>query len=456
MNLNFIFSLNFYELILLISLFIFCTFQLYKSYLKKNWIDIFKPLNLFALLTLFYCVLGPIFSSSQPDGSISYRAINHREYYQTGLLAALISFISFQLGFDYKNNFLIKDYGLNKQKNNKDNKKDYLILYKWGELFFLFTMVIQVFFFGFGFFNKINFLGGFNINSNVSFYQGSFASYFTYTINFLITSILLMLISFFNGNKKNNRLIFYLLITVGIFITYGFRYRLFLLFMPIFLIYFFYKKTKPKIIFLSTLILSTILIFGTIQLTRSYGTGLSIDKLTNNTKNKESIFSSILKASFTDSNIFNTSAGMIYKTPSEYNYVGIAPLFNAISVPIPRRIWPNKPDGEYILKLYKLIYPNKLQEIGAASLGFAEYYISGGWILLISLNFFLGYLYKRIWIWFFCNFYDPLAQINYAIYLSYLYILYSRGYMLQILFLYITIFAPLIWFSYLWNKRFNS
>ena len=152
MNLNFILSLNFYELILLISLLIFCTFQLYKSYLKKNWIDIFKPLNLFALLTLFYCVLGPIISSSQPDGSISYRAINHREYYQTGLLAALISFISFQLGFDYKNNFLIKDYGLNKQKNNKDNKKDYLILYKWGELFFLFTMVIQVFFFGFGFF----------------------------------------------------------------------------------------------------------------------------------------------------------------------------------------------------------------------------------------------------------------------------------------------------------------
>ena len=58
------------------------------------------------------------------------------------------------------------------------------------------------------------------------------------------------------------------------------------------------------------------------------------------------------------------------------------------------------------------------------------------------------------WIWFFYNFYDPLAQITYASHLSFLFIIYTRGYLLQIVFLYLTIFTPLILLSYFWNKKF--
>ena len=146
---------------------------------------------------------------------------------------------------------------------------------------------------------------------------------------------------------------------------------------------------------------------------------------------------------------------MISKTPSEYGYVGIAPLTNAILVVIPRQFLPNKPAGEYILDLYKKIYRFKQWEVGTASLGFAEYYISGGWIALLTLNFLLGYFYKRLWIWFLNNFNDPVAQINYAMYLSFLFIVYSRGYLLQICFLYLTLFVPLLICNYFWNKRLN-
>ena len=114
-------------------------------------------------------------------------------------------------------------------------------------------MACQFLIFGIGFINKINFLGGFNINSDFFIYQGSFIGYVAYSINFLIPSILLMLMSVLNGNKKIYRLIFYLVITTGIFLTYAFRYRLILLLISIFLIYFFYKKTKPKIIFYQVL-----------------------------------------------------------------------------------------------------------------------------------------------------------------------------------------------------------
>tara|TARA_B100000212_G_scaffold340008_1_gene319614 strand:- start:1598 stop:2971 length:1374 start_codon:yes stop_codon:yes gene_type:complete len=457
MILDFLFTLNTLETILLISLFLCCIYQLYKSYLHKNWYELFKPINIYALLTLFYCVVGPILSSGQGDGTIMYRAIDHREYYQIGLLASLISFLSFQLGFDYKNNFLIKDFGINKTYKKEVEKKTYLFLYKWGERLFILTMFAQFIVFGIGLINQIRFIGNFNFSQNFVIYKGGFTLVFVYTINFLVVSILLMFISILNGVKEKFKFVFYLSITISIFLTYSFRWRFFVLFFPLLLIYYFYKKTKPKIIYLLSTLLAILFFFGFVQITRTYGRGLSLETYERTTRNSDDSFiNKVIKASFFDSNVFNTSAGMLYHTPSKYNYIGFTPLTNTLLLPIPRKIWPNKPSGDYMQEIYKIIYPGKLWEVGSASLGFAEYYISGGWIALITLNFFLGYLYKRLWIWFFYNFYDPIVQINYALYLSFLFVIYSRGYFLQITFIYITLFLPIIWLTYIWNKRLSS
>ena len=457
MILDFLFTLNTIESVLLFSLFLCCSYQLYLSYLGKNWIDLFKPINFFALLTLFYCVIGPIFSSANANGTILYRAIDHRQYYQTGLLAALITFLSFKLGFDFKNIFLIKDFGLNKKHNKELDNRNYLTLFEWGEKIFLFSIICQFVVFGVGFLNKIRFIGSFQLSANSVLNEGGLQNAFVITINFFIVAIILMFISLLKGVKERSKFIFYFSIALSVFINYAFRYRIFMLIFPTILVYFFHKKTRPKIIFLVSAALSTFLFFGFLQFSRNYGSGISFEKAqTNLAKKQGSAINSILKASFFDSNVFNTSAGMIFKTPSEYYYVGIAPIINAISLPIPRKIWPSKPDGQYISKLHKLLYPGKMWEVGAASMGFAEYYISGGWLALISINFLLGYFYKRLWIWLFYNFYDPFVQISYTLYLSFLFIIYSRGYLLQIIYLYITFFAPLILISYLWNKRSNS
>ena len=455
---DFLLSLNYSEAFLLTSLFLCCVYVIYESYLNKNWFVLYKPITLYALLTLFYCVVGPIISSASGDGSIFYRAVDHREYYQTGLLAALISFFAFKFGFDYKNNFSISDYGINKENKYVLDKREYLTLFKWGERTFLFALICQFIIFGIGIINTFVFIGNLDIEVLNVFYQGAFKQFFAVTVNFFILAISIMFISLLNGVKEKTKFIFYLSICISTFINLAFRWRFFMLFFPLFLIYFFHKKAKPKIIFLTSIALSTFLFFGFIQLARTYGTGIDMNKYQNQ-KNflevQQSAFSLILKASFFDSNVFNTSAGMIYITPSENNFVGITPVLNAIAVPIPREIWPEKPTGKYVNEIYRKIYPGKYWEIGAASLGFAEYYISGGWIALVTLNFLLGYSYKRLWIWFFCNFYDPLAQITYATYFSFLFIIYSRGYLLQITFLYFTIFAPLLLISYFWNRKFN-
>ena len=458
MILDFLFTLNSLEAILLLSLFLCSSYPLYESYLNKNWVFLFNPINLFALLTLFYCVIGPIVSSANSDGSIFYRAIDHREYYQIGLLAALVSFLAFKLGFDYKNNFLIKDYGSNKKIDSLKDKKNYLILFKWGEKIVIFTLICQFIVFGVGFVNKIRFIGNFDINQVSVLYAGNFQNLFIFTINFLILAIPLMFIALLNGIKEKPKFIFYSTIAVSMFLNAGFRWRVFMLFFPIILIYFFYKKTKPKIISLISFILSALLILGFIQAARSYGYGLSINNF-EKSQGTSGIFTrssinKIFKASFFDSNIFNSSAGIIHVSYTESNYTGFAAVINALATPIPRKLWPGKPSGEYITKLYKKVYTGYLWEVGSASFGFAEYFISGGWIALIALNFLLGYLYKRLWIWFFYNFYDPLAQITYASNLGFLFIIYTRGYLLQLVFLYLTIFTPLILLSYFWNKKF--
>ena len=108
MIIDFLYTLNFFEVFLLITLFFSCFIQLYNSYLNKKWFDIFKPLNLFALLTLFYCVIGPIITSAESNGEIIYRATDHREYYQIGLFAALLSFYSFKLHRSLISNLIIR------------------------------------------------------------------------------------------------------------------------------------------------------------------------------------------------------------------------------------------------------------------------------------------------------------------------------------------------------------
>ena len=140
MFINFIFNLNFSEISFFIILVVSCLVDLVRNYKDKNWFNFFKPSTLFSALVIFYCLVGPIISSGQPDGSISYRAVDHREFYEVGLLGALFSYLSFQFGFNYKKYININKFGINKLKDYKSDIKDYLFIQKWGERIILFSL----------------------------------------------------------------------------------------------------------------------------------------------------------------------------------------------------------------------------------------------------------------------------------------------------------------------------
>ena len=133
MYIDFLLSLNRSEISFLIILFVICIWDLVKNYKDKNWFNFFKPTTLLGALVIFYCLVGPIITSGQQDGSISYRAVDHREFYEIGLLGALFSYLSFQFGFNYKNSFKIKKFGTKNLKDYRLEIKDYLFIHKWGE-----------------------------------------------------------------------------------------------------------------------------------------------------------------------------------------------------------------------------------------------------------------------------------------------------------------------------------
>ena len=455
MFIDFVFSLKGSEISFLFIIFIICLFDLVKNYKDKNWFNFFKPTTLFGALIIFYCLIGPIITSGQQDGSISYRAVDHREFYEIGLLGALFSYLSFQFGFNYKINFKIKKFGINKLKDYRLDGKDYLFIHKWGERIILFSLLMQFINYGpslvsrlLNLYTSVNIMGG--------GYQGFASGWVSSTGNFLIFGIVLLFICLLNGIKERTKFIFYLAITVGLYVSLGFRYRLLLLFLPLALIYFFYKKIKPRISLLLSLILSTMILFGFLQISRTYGAGLDYELFSRNlAKTDKSFLEFVLSEATFDTNVFHTSAGIMYKTPKEIKYAGIKPIINTITLPIPRVFWKNKPRGEYLFEAYRKVYDGYLWEVGSAHLGFAEYYLAGGWLALIAVNFFIGLYFKKLWYEFLLNFNDPIAQIKYSLYLSFLFIVFTRGYLLQITFLYFTIFIPFYFFSYIWNKRYR-
>ena len=72
-------------------------------------------------------------------------------------------------------------------------------------------------------------------------------------------------------------------------------------------------------------------LFGFIQNARYYGSGLNFERLSSQRSlSDDSFVEFLLKEATFDTNVFHTSAGIIYKTPEEINYAGIKPILNTI------------------------------------------------------------------------------------------------------------------------------
>ena len=271
---------------------------------------------------------------------------------------------------------------------------------------------------------------------------GPFANYAGLAINLLIPGILLMSAAWVKTRTNPTELALWFVAAAGIYTTLGFRYRLALLLSGMLILWFLAKGSQPSALLVIPSIIGLLAMGGLIGLTRSYGQGLDLTALGGVG------FWEIVLAGFSESSIFLTSGGVMTLVPKSIPYVGVTPLINTLLFPIPSGLLPGKNSADYLLDATSTVYNSNVFNAGSAFLNYAEYFLMGGWPALIAGYLLLGWLCRRLWLWFVWRQQEPIAQVAYVCAVVYLYVVVSRGYLPQVVMLFAFTVLPLFIYYY--------
>ena len=227
-----------------------------------------------------------------------------------------------------------------------------------------------------------------------------------------------------NRKKSKLSLVYFIVFTIIGLIFYamiGFRYRIFIMLSMLVVTFYLYPKPR-KINWLFILPLAFVLYvgMGVIEKTRNYGRGLDLSSI-------EDVELMSVEASEGDI-VAMFSARCIDKYTID-DYILFEPITTAVCMPIPRAIFPEKPDGYYMrtanLKIFNTI------EFGAAMVMFAEAYISFGWFGIIFQGLFIGFLCRLFWDNYLRNKQSLGAITLLAAFNGFSFVWFSRGYLAQ-------------------------
>ena len=424
--------------------FLFLCIWAFRSKSSLTW---FQPPIFYGIIILYYTLGGTIFFTLQD--SFFDRGINFRSSILLGLKGAFISYSSFLIA--YFTTF-------KKLKKIRYTSLNPLLALKLGRFFnylglFLFFLVV-----GPSLIYMLNPLDvdkelvAEGIESALGGYGGilgPFANYGSLAINMLIPGTLLIAAFYFKTKRRLIELISWFFITFSIYTTLGFRYRILLLFLGIFNIRIISKNLKVNFFKFAFILLLIILIMGIIGETRQYGGGLNFE-------DTEFGILSAFAGAFNEAKILFSTGKLIEIVPEKISFIGIKPILNTITLPIPSFFFENKNSFDYLQKALSLVYGSKTRSLGASFLNYGEYYFMGGWIGVFLCSAIIGSLYKFLWKWFISRKDEILAQVIYTTSLIYAYVLISRGYLPQATMIYFFTVVPLIFYYYKLSKKLNN
>ena len=434
--------LNINEIILIFAIFALNLYVLLKSFNSKFWIKAFQPKVFISLNILYYCVFGPLVYLY--SGRSFFRNLETSPYYIWGWIGTLVFYLPNLIGYYFLSPKYPSEFIKKKTINLKSMFNIGLILTLVSYLSFL---IIR----GRTALDYLSLFGSFNAVISSGFQQGynfgELNNIFLEGVNILIPGIILMFISLCYSGKNKTFTYGIIYFTISLFISIGFRSRVIMLLIPCYFIYYFSKNRKPPVL-LSTFYASILLTASSfIEITRVYFAGLDITKF-------DFDLNKLFVTAFMESNTFITSSVIFETIPRELPFIGTRPLLEAI-VKFTHLIGlGDKFNEPYYTEIITMIYGAKDAE-GAAHLGFAEYYLMGGWIGLIISGLLFGYFLKRLWIWFLCSPEDYMRQAIYFTSIGFLYMVFSRGFMPQIFTFYIFLIGPLLLLNTIYENKNN-
>ena len=432
--------LNINEIILIITILSLNLVVLLKSFNSKFWIKAFQPQVFISLNILYYCIFGPlviIFS-----GKTFYRNFETSPYLIWGWIGTLVFYLSNLFGYY----FLSPKYPSGFIKKKKLNLK---AIFNIGLIFTIFSYLTFLIVRGRTALDYLSLFGSFSAVISSGFQQGynfgELNNIFLEAVNILIPGIILLFISCCYSGKNKTFTYAIIYFTISLFISIGFRSRVIMLLIPCYFIYFFSKNRKPPI--LASTFFGAILLAASsfVEYTRVYFAGLDLSKI-------DFTFNEFFVTAFMESNPFLTSSVIFETIPRDLPFVGPRPIYEAIFKFTNYFGIGTEFDDPYYKEIINMIYGLK-DGVGAAHLGFAEYYIMGGWIGLVISGIFFGYSLKRLWIWFLTLPDDYLRQAIYFTSIGFLYMVFSRGYLAQLFTFYIFLMVPLLILSTIYQSR---
>ena len=206
------------------------------------------------------------------------------------------------------------------------------------------------------------------------------------------------------------------------YIVGGFRYRIVYLILSLGTIYHLYPRSR-RINYPVVIIVAIVAFFGfaIMDKSRVYGTGIDREAA------KEVSLKDAEKGAGESANVCCFSIIVIDEYSRWGGYVYFEPIINAILMPIPRAIFPWKPDGQY-MRVAQLRTIGSF-EGGAACLCFVEAFMAFGWLGVLLYGLFMGWMSRLFWDNYQRNRNSMGAILLLALYNGFCYQWISRGYM---------------------------
>lgn len=407
-------------------------FILVVSY-TKGFSEFWSPLTMVAIIYGYYCCLGPYQAVS--SGDTYDRLLNMRPFYVSAFWGAFVSLVSITAGF-YANQVHYRF------RRVQPLPHDALLGY--GRKMFIAGFILFTISTGGNVGKLINPLDA----EYVPQMAGTFSNYFGLAINFLIPAVTMLFAHFLLTRKSLIWFVVPFLVSIGLFITLGFRYRIVLLLGSMAIVYYYTIRKKPNLIVASVGIVVLIVFMGLLNVSRQYGSGLNTAKL------EEGSTSEYYESGLRESLIFQTSGAVIDIVPERHPHAGLEPVWSTLLFPIPSALYPEKSSSAYLFDTLDAIYGEKISQ-GAAMMSYGEYYLAFGWAGIVIGSFLIGWFYKKLWFWYKVNYSNPFVIVVYAVTVTYLYVILSRGYLPQVTMLFFFTVFPAYVALWLAKKKYR-
>lgn len=374
-------------------------YNLVKGVLGQDKAYIWSPITTISLTYLYYCVWPFFFMVDQ-------YAINeslHRGYLFH--IASLLSYISILIGFKLGPTFNMRRWNKLFTINNTD---------------LLAIVIFVVALLGYVPFRGLHLtFASSEEESQSQLMTGGIVYFLIFLIDMFAASVALLLVK--HSKFKLWKLIPYWVILSTLLFA-GARWRIIVTVVSSLTMFYLYPiRRKPNYIFILGLMLLLFLGFSVMDKSRQHGKGIDMQRA------HELQFDDIKSGAGENYSVYMFSMLSMDCIEETGMRCYFEPVVSALTMPIPRAIFPAKPNAEYVHDLERMTLGDDTG--GAAFLNFVEGYLSFGWFGVIIYGLLLGLMSKGVWGNYQNNKDSIGAILLLGLYSGVCYCLISRGYL---------------------------